>query len=247
MFRRYPIHARTLLSATGEGNQGGGNGNSGGGGERVRASDLLGQYSGDAARMADKLADALNDNYALRNKRRDLEAEVAALRGKQTPEGATVLTGDDAAAFAAYRALGAPADVQAKLVERDTLAGQVAEARKREHLAAVAQAAGFKPNVLARFYGDREYELRDQTIDGKAVKVAFVKDDGGTFRPLAEYAEAEWADELPALRAATGGNGNGGGTTAGVRVPPIAGDTGRPANAGQSYVASMYKGPPQRG
>lgn len=152
--------------------------------------------------------------------RKRLEAAESKV-AKLPPEGAIVLTADEGKVWESYKGLGAPADIQTKLGERDTLSQQVEESRKRDHLGAVAQAAGYKPTVLAKFFGDREYEVRDvsETKDGKTVttKVAFIK-DGNAFTPLTDYAKTAWADELPALVAT--GNSTGGGTGHTTALPP---------------------------
>lgn len=184
--------------------EGGGNG----GGGKVRAGDVLSQYSGDAVRMADKLADVLNDNSTLREQRRALREEVTGLKARQVPEGARVLTAEEATAYDAYAALGKPADLTKKLGDADAATQRLAGLERDAVLRDVAQHAGYKFAVLKQLGGDCEYELRDATdAAGKPVKVPHIK-DGDTFKPLGDFAQAAWGDFLPALAA----QGNGGGT-----------------------------------
>jgi hypothetical protein len=244
--------ALRAYSAAGDGN-GGGGGAGGGGGEqpqRRSSADVLQQYGNDAIRMADRVAELERDNYQLREQRRTLREEVTGLKGRQTPEGAVVLTGDDAKAWQAFSSLGKPDEVQAKLTERDTLAAEVAAAKKAETLRQVAEASGLNFAPLKRVGADHEYELRDATdADGKAVKVAYIK-VGDAFKPLAEHVDTEWADIKPALTATGGsGNGNGGTQGGGIAFPAQRGGHGQPQTNAQvagSYMSSVYKGPPKR-
>lgn len=256
MFERYRRIGRVAYSAAGAGSGGGsGSGGAGeGGGEqpqRRSSADVLQQYGGDAIRMADRVAELERENYRYREQKRDLTTEMTTLKGKQVPEGAVVLTGADVTAYEAYAALGKPDEVKARLTERDTLAAEVAATKREKSLAEVAEAAGWNPAPLKRIGADREYELRDATADGKAVKVPYIK-DGDTFKPLAEYAASEWSDVLPALQASGNGqsNGNGGGQGGGVTYPAQRGGGGQQQSAAQvanNYVTSTYKGPPKRG
>jgi hypothetical protein len=184
-----------------------GEGNGGGG--KPNASALLGQYNGDAVRMAEKLAEVLGDNATLRDQRRGLREEVTTLKAKQTPEGARVLTGEEATAYDAYAALGKPADLTKRLSDADAATQRLTGLERDATLRDVAQAAGYKFAVLKQLGGDREYELRDATdAQGKPVKVAHIK-DGDTYKPLGDFAQSAWGDFLPALAAQ---QGQGGGT-----------------------------------
>lgn len=176
--------------------------------QRRSSSDVLQQYGGDAIRMADRVAELERENYRYREQKRDLAAEVQALKGKQVPDGAVVLTGDDAQAWQAFSTLGKPDEVKTRLEERDSLAAEVAGVKRDQTLREVAEAAGYKFAVLRQLGGDREYELRDVTADGQTRKVPFVK-DGDTAKPLAEFAQGAWADFLPALQAGDTGRQGG--------------------------------------
>jgi hypothetical protein len=173
----------------------------GGGGDppRPKASELLNQYNGDAVRMAEKLAEVLGDNATLREQRRDLRAEVTTLKGSQAPEGAVILTGDDAAAYQAYQALGKPGDLTKRLADGDAAITSTAQLERDALVAEAAAVAGYKPSVLKDRAGDLPLVVREVTEDGKAVKRAFVAPQGQGEQELTAYAQAQWGDYLPAL------------------------------------------------
>lgn len=170
--------------------------------EKVKASELLERYGGDAVKMAERLADLSNDNYDLRHKNSNLTRSNDDLKGKVPAEGTVILSKDDAALLDTYRALGTP-DVIKTQVETGAAAVQERDTLKRSNtIRTIADVAGYKPTVLERLGPDLEYRVKDvqETVNGKAqtVKRAFVvKDDKET--PLGEYATREWTDFLSAL------------------------------------------------
>ena len=157
---------------------------------------LIAAAQGDANRALLKL---YRDNYKLREKNRELTGQLDQL----PPQGAVVLTGDDAQAWEAYRALGAPKDVETRLKDGQAHGEELTRLKRSETLRAVADAARFKPQVLMALdaqAGGLEYEVKDETQNGQTVKVAYVKDGQGQ-TPLSQYAEHHWVDFLPSLRA----------------------------------------------
>lgn len=192
-------------------------------GGKVRASELratLGITPDEGAlmRLLEKHADVLTDNAQLRLQRKALRLEVADLKGKQTPEGARVLTADEAKAYDAYVALGKPADLSAAVAERDTAKGELTKLSRERTIAKAAEAAGFKASVLTTLAGDLDLQVKE-TEGGKPLAVV-VKDGAET--ALADYAAKHWADFLPSLaptparpggapdiNAGARGNGNG--------------------------------------
>jgi hypothetical protein len=177
-----------------------GSGESGDGG-KVRASDLRSQLGSQVdeqalMRLLEKHADVLSDNAKLREQRRLLKQEKAALEGKQTPEGARVLSADEARLWEAYTALGAPDALKTSLDASQGAVGELASLKREKVIRSAAEAAGFKPSVLTTLAGD----LDIQTKDGKAVVIA-----DGKETPLADYAKTHWADFLPALTPTTNG------------------------------------------
>lgn len=162
----------------------------------------LAKLEGNSIGLAQQL---YSENYSLREKVRLLEPRVV-------PEGATVLTGDDAKSWEAYKLLGKPEEVKQGLDERNQFQGEL-EGHKRETLLRrVADASGFKFNILA----DREkaaradgkplaFELREVEVDGVKRQVAYVK-DGDEAKPATDYAREHWADYLSVLMVAQGGD-----------------------------------------
>jgi hypothetical protein len=158
----------------------------------------------------------LNDNYGYRSKLEKATARVAELEGKQTPEGATILQGEDAAAYDAYKALGKPADLTKKLADADTATQRLTTLERDAVIRDAATAAGYKFTVLKDRAGDLPIAVREVEQDGKKVSRAFVTPQGGTEAELTAYAAQHWADYLPALTAQ--GNGSGG-TGQGLSLP----------------------------
>ncbi len=242
MFVRWQPHnwaeARTLLSAGGAGGEGGGGGGNEGR-QKERASDLVDRYNGDAVKMAEKLADALNDNYTLRRKRDDLQGEVTTLTGNQKPEGATILTGDEAKAYDAYKALGKPDELTQRLTAGDEASGKVKTLERDSVLRSAAEVSRFNFDVLKDRAGDLPVAIEDVTEDGKTAKRAFVTPEGGAKTPLTEYAEAQWPVYLPALRVAESGEGQ---RQSGVSFPKQGAGGGAPAaqGAASSFIANKY-------
>lgn len=158
---------------------------------------LLERHGNSATTVAQLL---FTENKELRDKARQLESRLPA-------EGALVLSGNDVAAWQAYQTLGKPDDIKQGLEERTQLQGQLSGAQRAETLRTVAEAVGFKPTVLtnldrmAKAEGkELAFTVRDEQRDGKAIKVAYVK-DGQTETALTDYAQSNWADFLPALSA----------------------------------------------
>lgn len=132
------------------------------------------------------------ENYKLRDKNREL-------RGKVTPEGAVILTGDDAKAWQAYRDLGKPEDLKATRDERDTLK---ADGAKRAKADLHQQIAGdtFNVKVLSTLLDSNNVtvELREEKLGQKDIVTPYVK-DGGKDVKLLDYAKKHWAEFLPSL------------------------------------------------
>jgi hypothetical protein len=182
---------------------GGGSGGSGSGGQQGQEQggqgpsagfqNLLQRNQGDAMAMANRLYD---ENYQLRQRNRELSGRVPA-------EGTVVLSGEQATAWQAYQQLGSAQELQQRLDAAQTATAELTTLRRSAQLSEVAQIAGYKPSVLTQLAGDREFEIREVETDGTKVKAAYVK-DGEQLRPVAEYAQAAWADFMPALQASQG-------------------------------------------
>lgn len=190
---------------------------------------------------AEALRVLAGENFDQRETLRERDDTIEELRQKQTPDGAVVLTGDDAKHFAAIKATGVALD---KVAERVTLAGklegeQAAQTRRTSQDAA-AKALNWNPDVLAPLLDNHKYltELRDIVVKeaGKAdrtVKVPYVRKDaqGSAWERLDELVAREESLKpfLPALKTvpASGTQGaNGNGAVGGSSSGSAAGTTG---------------------
>lgn len=225
--------ARTFYGDDDGGGQGGGTG--GNDAQRRSSADVLNQYGTDTVRMADRVAALEGENYRYREQRRELQEQVKALTANQRPDGATILTGDEATAYAAYVALGKPDELQAALTERDTLAGEVKTAKRDSLIREVAQVAAYNPAVLTKLGGDLDFQIKTVTEGDTTTKAAYVTTAQGE-QPLAAYAAAQWGDFLPAL-AATQQGGTQGQRAQGVPYPAQQGSQGqRPVNPLHDFI-----------
>jgi hypothetical protein len=185
----------------------------------------------DALKTAQAKIDSLEgDNYNYRSKLRELKAELATAKAAVPPEGAIVLTGDDAKAWEELKALGSAADLQGKLDKLNEAENKLRQLERTEKLRGVADAAGYDFDVLAALSGDLEFEVT--TKDGEEV-VIVLTDAGST--PIADYAESNWSKFLPALAP-------DGSTATGKRIPPQhSADTGkRKQKTGESDVLAEF-------
>lgn len=221
-----------FLFGADEGKGGAGSGSSAEPLQRPSATDVLGRYSGDAIRMAEKIAALEHDNYQAREKLRDLRASLESARKQAPPEGAAVLTAEEAQAFEAYRAFGQPDELktaletgEAAIAERDAL-------RQAAILEQAAKAENFRPGVLKILGKGLEIEMKEievPTEDGsftkQSVPVVVARDgDTTTETPLRKYFEAQGEDVLGSLEASGPGGQN-------------------PAHSGTSHGGTPY--PPQ--
>lgn len=192
MFRNW-TNARLLLEAD-KGGSGSGSGELPD--SVVKAFEkLLERKGGDASAVAMMLFDE-NKHY------RD---QISELRGKVPAEGALVLTGDDVTAYQAYKALGTHEEVKQAIEQRGQLQGQLDNLARESAIRDAAAAAGYKFSVLqdrdkvARIDGKLlSYAVREVEKDGAKAKIAYVK-DGDLEKPLAEYAQEQWAEFMPSL------------------------------------------------
>ena len=174
-------------------------GGSGGDGKQ-RPTDVLDRFGRDALKLAEKLAEALSDNYTLREQRRVLRQEVTELKAKAAPEGARLLTTDEAPLWDAYKALGAPDAIKKSIENASGATAELTTLKREKQIRAAAEAAGYKAAVLERLAADLTIEVRP--VKDAAPVVVVVKD--GQETALADYAKDNWGDFLPALEAKQG-------------------------------------------
>lgn len=162
--------------------------------------NLLAKHSGDAmALIGTLLGEAATYRETIRTQKDSLEK--AAL-----PEGAVVLSKEQAEQFTAYQKLGSPADVEKSVTDGKAATEKLTMLEKREGIRAVADKVGYKAGVLEKLGGDLTYE--EMEVDGEKagekVKTYGVKGADGKVTPLSTYAKDNWGDFLPALTAGEG-------------------------------------------
>jgi len=124
--------------------------------------NLISRHNNDSGRVAELL---YQENYTHRQRIRDLE-------GKQTPDGATVLTGDEAARWQAVKDV----DVPALTTERDTLKQHVATAERERIGNAAAKLYDWEATVLLQLPNLPEIKLLEQNGTSTAVVAVDGKD-----------------------------------------------------------------------
>ena len=153
---------------------------------RLDAKKVLARHKGDSLKA---LAVLLGDNYKQRDRARRVEEEYKA---KLPPEGAVVLTGDDAKAWEEYKTLGRPDEVK-RVVDEGR---KIARDRHREKVAGLLDWDAEVLGTLLDRDGIDPVVEEAKGKDGKAVPAAVVVtrgDDGKEQKvPLAEYADAHW-------------------------------------------------------
>lgn len=172
----------------------------------------LGEKS-DSKALVELVTQLYRDNFDLRSKNRDLtkQAEDA---GKRVPEGAIVLTGDEAKAVAALRERKiALTDVPTKLDELGTTASENATLKRTQAAAEAAEVLGWKPKLLQRIAKQEGLDLKitevkdkddPEKIERVPVVVGLDDDDEPVEIPLSDYVTqhlAEFADVLPVSEA----------------------------------------------
>lgn len=156
----------------------------------------------------------------------DLERDLKKARDKAAPEGSRVLTPDEAKEWDAYTALGASKDLKTRLETGEKAVTDLASRQRGDTIREVAELAGYKPSVLGKLADGLSFDIGAEVEqDGKKTRPISVKDASGKATPLAEYAQANWADFMPSLTA-TGGEGSV--TPAAPRVIPPLGGAGAP-------------------
>jgi hypothetical protein len=144
--------------------------------------------------------------YFLRDNRK-YRKDNGELKAKLPPEGAVVLAGDDARAWAEYTSLGKAGDLKAALAERDRFRDEAEGLRRAEVHKQAAEIHGYRASVLGDLVERKKLhvEVKDETVKGKPARVAYVRDevDGKPLEmKLTDYAEKHWSEYLPSLRVA---------------------------------------------
>ena len=196
----------------------------GGGSTEVSGETKTGGGEFDATKAVDSLAKryggldgALKHLVAENYEYRD---EIRQLKGKAPKEGSIVLEGDNVKHWNSYRELGAPTDLKKVVEERDGLKKEVGGYQKKEVVGKAAKIAGFEAEVLSTLAANLEIEITSKVEGGKTLQSVVVKHDDKT-TPLEDFAKANWAAFLPALKPqAARVLGTPAGTSLGSATPP---------------------------
>lgn len=201
--------------------------------------------------LAKKIADLEKDNQKERGKVADLTEKAKAA----PPEGAVVLTGEDATAYAAWKALEIkPEDVAKLKADNATLAAEKARRDRQDILAAASPTEGWNenaPKALLKLAGFDAVELSagEVTVErmnaGKKENVkaptAFVTVDGKQVR-ISEWLAKEAPEWVPMLSAQTTGNGGSSDGSPGIPMAEMrGGSSGAPAKASDSLEAAKAR------
>lgn len=161
--------------------------------------DMIEKYK-DLTTIAKKLAEFANDNKHYRQVEKPaLEAQVREAQAKAPADGAIVLTAEQAQQWQAYQALGSPADLDKRIRDGEQAIEKATALERDATIRDVATVAGYDFDVLKDKGGALTYTIKEETQDGKAVRVAYVQQDGKD-TPLHEYAQSNWPKYLPALQ-----------------------------------------------
>lgn len=197
------VMAQMLLHNT-DPNAGGG----GGGGQDPASAfqNLLNQHKNDGIAVASKLFD---ENFGYREQIRTLKKKVPA-------DGAVVLSGDDAKAWEAFKALNAkPEDLKAAVEKVGELERTNKELAGMESLREIADlgldGSKLKLTVLkdqiAKFPEAVISFKTEKDANGKEAKVAYIKKtEKDSETKFADFAKADLADYLPSLKVSNEAN-----------------------------------------
>lgn len=150
---------------------------------------------------------------------RELEEALADATGKIPKDGSVVVPKADADELVEWRKIGTkPADVAATVKKAGELEAKVGAAETATNAKTAADFLKW-PNseALAGVISDKKLvlELRDETVEGKTIKVPYVKgsEENATFSKLSEFAEKNLVAYLPAFKAAPASTGTPGSTS----------------------------------
>lgn len=155
----------------------------------------LARFGGNHEMLARQL---WGEQLTSRRRNREIREERDALRSRN-PQGSVVLIGEDVTRFNAWKALGEPTDLKAKLDSLATMQDELATAKRTATRAAAAKALKWKPALL----NDRldveklDVEVREEPdAQGKKQPVAYArKSADAPWEKLAAVAERDWSEE----------------------------------------------------
>lgn len=169
----------------------------------TKRAELLSRYKDAIAANNDLLS--LIDNYV------ELQADAAKYRDQideleaRIPEGARVLTAEEATLLDSYAALGKPEALKAALEEGQSVKAEKAKLERQITLGQAASTLQWDADVLSTIdtlSGGLTLEIREtKDKDGKPVKTVLHKGADGKEVPLQDFVQASHAKLMPALTA----------------------------------------------
>jgi hypothetical protein len=146
------------------------------------------------------------DNKKARDARREAERQRdQALEAAKLKPGEVKLTGDDAKAWEAYKALGKkPEELTAIITEHGTLKGTVEATTRKTVTQTAAQAVGYNPDALTDLVETKGLKLilKKEQVNGQEQEMPYVQQEGKDPVALKAFAESNLSLYLPALTAA---------------------------------------------
>lgn len=198
------------------------------------------------------IAQLITDNRKTRDRLRDTRAELETLKAKAPAADAVVLTGEDKKTYEAFRALNLkPEDAKKRIDLAAKLESDQATATRNVALKETAKSLGYNEQVFVDLVNDKKLhvELRDGVVEGKAVKLPYIRPSADANAPLVlakDFVAQQLAGYVPALTAkpaagtngtAAAGAGTGttfpaqsGGTSTASPTPGTAADSSRNGN-----------------
>lgn len=186
------------------------------------------------------IAQLLGEAHKHREDKRKLREEIDLLKTKTPPEGARVLSKEEAGDYEAYLQLGKPADVKKSLEGLSELQEKVRKFEREGAVREAAEALGYNHSVLEKLLeGEiemREIEVQDSQGNKSSKKAPYVKTADGVVTLLKDHAEACWSDFMPSL--ANQARTNDSAQAVGVQYG--AAGNGQPAPKGQAGILDSF-------
>lgn len=143
-----------------------------------------------------------DENYQLRHTNNQLKDQ---LKGATIPEGAVVLSKEEAEAWKKYAELGKPDDLVKLKTDFETLNTQLSKAEKATLLDRAAKSSGYNADVLRQLAESLDVVSKKVNViengQTKEVESFYVKTGETTEVPLKDFAEQNWAAFKPSLEA----------------------------------------------
>jgi hypothetical protein len=201
---------------------------------------MLAKKLGNAEALARELH---SENFQYREKLREKTKALTEAVAK-LPEGAVVLTVDQAKAWEAYQALGKPEDITKELETGKAATGKLTDHERGTAIEKAAKDLKFNGDVLKQLATMHKLELTTRSVkdgQGKDVTAHYFKNEAGQETEAAQYAKDNWASFMPSLSATTegdqgngGAGGNGGGGSNNLQWPNGGGSGGGTGGQGNS-------------